>query len=415
VSRRRRYDIAFYLPRASTLLAEDALPSEGGAETQVVLLCRALAERGMAVCLVVKDIPGARIPTSIHGFDVVVRPPYVAHGNLLARLREVATIGAYLNRVDAPVCATRMAGPHVGLAGLWTKLARRRFLYSCASLGDFDYDSVLTNRRDRVLYRLGVALADELIAQTREQVHLCERRFGRTPIFIRSVSEPAPQSEKPAEAFIWIGRVEANKRPLEFVELARALPSARFWMVATPAPGTSEGAHLWAQIELAATSLSNLELIPPCPRPRLLELMDAAVAVVSTSEIEGMPNTFLEGWSRGVPALALSHDPDGIIVRHRLGGFAASQRNRLVELARELWDDPRARRECGVWCRAYVRAHHSPEAIAAEWERVLRPAENGSRRHSVAALSLAKLKRSGRPAYWPVLTRVKRRLGGGAA
>ena len=32
-----------------------------------------------------------------------------------------------------------------------------------------------------------------------------------------------------------------------------------------------------------------------------------------------MPNTWLEGWARGVPALTLSFDPDGRIAAHGLG------------------------------------------------------------------------------------------------
>jgi glycosyltransferase involved in cell wall biosynthesis len=380
LSRRNRYDVAFYVPWMTPLMLASAAESwPGGAETQVMLLSRALAERGLAVCLVVFDVPGAEVPESFHGVDVVIRPPWFAGGNILGQLREVVATRSALRGVDATVVVTRTAGINAGLVGLWTKLSRRQFVYSSASLRDFKYDSVLVKWYDRILFRLGVALADKIVVQTEEQVRLCRGRFRRTPILIRSVSEPAEQSRHKPEAFLWVGRVDANKRPLEFVELARSLPDARFWMVASPSSGPGN-AQLWEQIEREAPTLSNLALLPPRRRPALLELMARAVAVVSTSQFEGMPNIFLEAWARGIPALALSHDPDGIISQYGLGGFAQGRRDRLVELARDLWDSRAIYNERAARCRAYVSRNHSPEAVSAEWARALRLPGDDQRR-----------------------------------
>jgi hypothetical protein len=97
-----------------------------------------------------------------------------------------------------------------------------------------------------------------------------------------------------------------------------------------------------------------------------------------------MPNIFLEAWSRGIPALALNHDPDGIISRYGLGGFANGRRERLAELARELWDGRAARDECAARCQAYVQRSHSPEAVSAEWARVLSFADESAAQPVVA-------------------------------
>ena len=372
MSRNRRYDVGFYTPSMAWRLAGEA--DTGGAETQVMLLSRALSERGAAVCVVVFAVPGLDIPVSDHGVDVVMRSAYFGGGNIVGQLREVAAVRSAVRRIDADVIVTRCAGFWVGLVGLWTKLSGRRFVYSSASLLDFKDDFGLEKWRDRLLFRLGVALADEVVVQTDEQVQLCERRFGKTPILIRSVSEAAEPSEYPGEAFLWTGRIEANKRPLEFVELARRLPVARFWMIA-PKPRTAGGLELWATIERAALELPNFDLLPPRRRPELMDMLARAVAVVSTSEFEGMPNIFLEGWSRGIPALALNHDPDGVISRYGLGEFAQGQSERLLELARVLWDRRDARdagRGYGTRCRAYIENEHSPSAVGAQWERALR-------------------------------------------
>jgi len=369
--RGRRYDVGFYAPSLAWRLA--GVADTGGAETQGMLLTRALSERGIGVCTVVFAVPGIDIPASDHGVDVLTRPPYFGGRNVAGQLREAAALRSAVRRIDANVVVTRCAGFWVGLVGLWTKLSRRRFIYSSASLLDFKDDSGLRRRSERLVFRLGIALADEIVVQTDEQVQLCETRFGKTPTLIRSIAEPAEPSEGPGEAFLWTGRIEANKRPLEFVELARRLPDARFWMIA-PKPKRADSLPLWEAIQDAALTLPNFDLLAPRPRLELMEMLTRTVAVVSTSEFEGMPNIFLEGWSRGIPSLALNHDPDGVISRLGLGGFARGERERLVELARTLWDSRAAgaaRLEYNNRCRAYIEDEHSPATVGARWEQAL--------------------------------------------
>ncbi|MGZ4203618.1 MAG: hypothetical protein ACXVRH_16335, partial [Thermoleophilaceae bacterium] len=113
------------------------------------------------------------------------------------------------------------------------------------------------------------------------------------------------------------------------------------------------------------------ELLAARPHAELAPLLDAAVAVVSTSLSEGMPNVFLEGWSRGVPALALAHDPDGVIERERVGGFAGGSEARLAELARELWEGRGERAELATRCRGYVEREHAPGSVADRWQALL--------------------------------------------
>jgi glycosyltransferase involved in cell wall biosynthesis len=139
-------------------------------------------------------------------------------------------------------------------------------------------------------------------------------------------------------------------------------------MVAVPSPGTDA---LMNEVITAANETMNLELLDPRPRAEILDLIDHAVAVVSTSDFEGMPNVFVESWTRGVPALALSYDPDGVIERYGLGAFAGGSRERFLAAASALWRGRAEQSELGARCRAYVEAEHSEDVVVADWQRVL--------------------------------------------
>jgi glycosyltransferase involved in cell wall biosynthesis len=363
---RKSYDVMFYLPSITPLLGRVSGRQAGGAETQIMLLSRALARRGVKVCVVAFPAE-EELPAAIDGVDIVVRPVYKAHQRLVGKLREVARIRRTIASARSRVVVARVAGPQVGLAALSAKSLGRRFVYSSANIFDFDFEALGLRRRDQALYRLGLRLADEIVVQTSEQVLLCQERVGRTPVLARSVAEPAPPRGAP-EALLWIGRLVGYKHPLEFVELARALPEIRFRMIGVPTP---ESGSLAEEVARAAATVPNLEFLGPRPRAEAVDLIGRAAAIVSTSDYEGMPNVFLEAWARGIPALTLSHDPDDTIAKNGLGEVAGGSRHELVAAARRLWEDRFDGAATSERCRSYVAKAHSADSVAAQWDRAL--------------------------------------------
>ena len=363
-SRRTRHDVVFYLPSVARLLTSRSDVPAGGAETQIVLLARALARRGARVALVVEPSRD-RLPARVDGVDLVVRPISHADLRLIGRAYEMFAILVTLLRAPSRVVVARVAGQQVGVVGLFARLLGRRFLYSSASDGDFD--ALGLRRRDAALYRVGVRLAYRVVVQTTEQRHLCVDRLNRDAVVVPSICERAALARR-HDAFLWVGRLDENKQPLEYLALARALPEGRFRMIGVP---TERDAALAAAVREEADKLPNVEFLGPRPRAAVLELMNAAVAVVSTSAVEGVPNVFLEAWSRGIPALALSHDPDGAIETHSIGAVAHGSRGRLVELARHLWETRHEADALAARCVYYTRRTHGEDVVAAAWERLL--------------------------------------------
>lgn len=332
-----------------------------------MLLARALRSRGRRVAIATFDLPG--LPDEVDGVEVIRLPAPPPSPAGLARVRwRVRLVAALLRQVDAEVLVQRAPGTATGLIGLLARLRRSLFAYSSASVTDFTFDRATPARRAARFFRLGIRLAGIVVVQTNEQDVLCRRHWGRPGVVIRSIAEPSPERAAMPEGFLWVGRVGPDKRPEEYLRLAARLPEARFWMVGTPStldPGGLE------RIRARAEAVPNLTFLGARPRTELMTLVGRAVAVVNTSAFEGLSNVFLEGWGRGVPALALHHDPDGIIRSHGLGWFADGSVDHLVELAAAAWATRTDQSDFARRCREYVARQHAPEAVAAQWERAL--------------------------------------------
>jgi glycosyltransferase involved in cell wall biosynthesis len=332
----------------------------------MVIVAKGLAARGMNVAmLVVGD--GSRLPREVDGVRVLVQPRAPRVRGVAGIAHELSTFGALLRR-PARVVVRMNASRDVATAALAARLTRRAFVYSSASPVDFDLGRVAPSFNVR-LYELGVRTATEVVVQTLEQVAMCRSRFGREPVVIASIAERADPRAAEPEAFLWVGRLASYKRLDVYVELAAAVPEARFRAIAVPGPGEQSAAA--KQLTDAARELPNLELLEARPRRELAPLIERAVAIVNTSEFEGMPNVFLDGWARGVPALAFSYDPDGVVAGHGLGAFAEGSSEKLAELARRQWASRNDQAEVASRCIEYVRRHHDVDTVCDAWREAL--------------------------------------------
>lgn len=361
-------DVAFYCPQAADLLDPSTEILPGGAEHQIVMLSRQLAARGHDVVLIVRG-ERSRLPKEVEGVRIAVqghnrlRAPVVSDVETMLRTALAIWTSPAANYVQ------RGAGGISAVVRVSAWLRRARFIYSSASLVDFDYGRLETAKHQVVLSRFAIRRADAVVAQTDEQRDLCAARLGRDAQVIRSICEPQPQRSSEPEMFLWAGRPAFYKRPLEFVELARAVPEARFCMVLVTSEIQEPGSE--AVIAAAEKALDNLELLDPLPREQLGELIERSVAVVNTSEYEGLSNVFLEAWARGVPGLTLSHDPDRLLEAEGLGYFAGGSFERLCQQARQMWQSRLDQVEVAARCRAYVGREHAVTEIGDQWCQTL--------------------------------------------
>jgi glycosyltransferase involved in cell wall biosynthesis len=363
---RRAHDVAVYAPSGS-LYYGPKREYMGGAEVQATKLAHALKAKGLRVAHVVYPVPEPRL-VDASSPTLVERPDWQGDGRL-GQLAESRAIWGALQRADAAAYIVRGSGGHVIAAGTFCRARGRRFVFSSSSELDFDFARPDRNPRMLQIYKASLRLAARLALQTEAQRELALRALPHSdPVVIPSFAEPAPSANR-GDYFLWVDRLVEYKLPDSYVELAEALPEARFRMVASVMSETPPG--MAERIEAAAERLPNLELLPPRPRSELLEEMQGAVALVKTSRVEGMPNGFLEAWARGVPVLSLNVDPDGKIANNDIGVAANGSMERLIEAAASLWRDPELRAATGERARRFVQDVHSPEAVADRWVALL--------------------------------------------
>jgi glycosyltransferase involved in cell wall biosynthesis len=362
-----RHDVAIYTPE-SVDWYERAGGQGGGAERQTMLLARALSTCGLRVAHIVFS---PNDPVALPPRLTLVPRKAAGAQSLAGRLQEIARVWRALSSADARVTIVRGNSPALGVAAIHSKVKRRRLIFSSASDSDFASAGTAGRSFAHQLYRIGVRLADVIVVQSEDQTRLAHQLPGpRRIAHIPSFCEPVGSSDDSGgelNSMIWVGRVRSEKAPLRYVELAKALPDARFTMI----PVVLDSKREYHELQEAARSVENLELLERCPHPQLMKLISRAAAVVNTSDVEGLPNVFLEAWAQGVPVLSLKCDPDGIIARRKLGIATSGSWERFVAGARELLNGGFPRAEFSRRARAYVEEVHSVDAVATRWAEVI--------------------------------------------
>lgn len=342
----------------------------GGAERQQVLLGRGLAARGHQVSFVTTD-DGQ--PDGVQHEGIAVFRAYSpARG--LPGLRffhpRWTGLAAAMRRAGADVYYQMGGDSETGQVGAWCRLNRKTFVFSLASDADTETAlPLLRSRRQRTLYRIGLRSVNAVIAQTTIQRQRLLETFSIDSVVIRNCTEdpgfdagrPRARGATERPRLLWVGRFVPVKRLEAFLDLAAA---ERGWDFHVIGRGNPESEYVRA-LENRARSLPNLTLHGPVSDAALDEQYRAATALVCTSEMEGVPTTFLEAWARGVPVVS-TVDPDGMIAANDLGSVTAPGElpaaiRALVARDRE----PLARR-----IREHFLATHTVEAFVRAHEQL---------------------------------------------
>ncbi|MGA1318122.1 MAG: glycosyltransferase family 4 protein [Rubrivivax sp.] len=341
----------------------------GGAEVQQTVQMRALRRAGCRVSVLVRD-HGQPAQVDCDGIAVHRIPESGRRGwpGLRFVHPRMSDIVGLLRRIDADLVFVQTASEEVASAAVWARLARRPFVFAGAS----DMDFVLgplpgMPARHAAAYRWGLRMADAVIVQNVAQQTLLRRHFQRHGVLIQNgYEEPGARPGRPDGPVLWAATVKPLKRPELFVELARRLPQRRFLMVGGPG-ATADGPGTFDRVARLAGGLPNLRLTGHVPYAEVGTHFDGAALVLNTSVYEGLPNTFMQAWLRGIPTLSFVRPESAPGCS---GTIACDGLDDMAARVETLCANPTAWTAASLACRRHFEAHHTVQAAVQRYLEV---------------------------------------------
>jgi glycosyltransferase involved in cell wall biosynthesis len=354
--------VCFVAPHLWPVLARDAaIKWVGGAEVQQSMLIRLLQRDGYRLSAITQDY-GQPQHAQVDGVSVhkTFRPQDGIPVLRFLHPRLTSTWRA-LKEVDADIYYVRCASMLTGVIAEFCRRYGKRSIYAAASDADFvPGHRQIRFARDRMLYEHGLRNVDHIVVQNQAQLEACRAHYRRSASLIPSSYElPAHRKTAVQDRVVWAGRVYLDKRPEIFLELARRLPHRKFVLI-----GAADGSEgYYAQVREMAAALPNVEFTGFLPLSEVEPWFDRARVLVNTSTYEGMPNTFLQAWARGVPSVATV---DVGVPAHRIfSGIEDGAR----EIER-LFADEAYWASASRDCNAYFQRVHSSDPVLKRYAEV---------------------------------------------
>lgn len=371
VSWLRRPHVCFVAPLAWPVLSGDSsIAVVGGAEVQQSILARLLVGGGYRVSMICLDY-GQPDRTVIDGVTTyrTFRPSAGIPGLRFLHPR-ITSLWRAMGEVNADIYYQRSADMLTAVVAAFCRRHGKRSIYAGASDSDFlPGQQLIRWRRDRWLFERGLAAVDAVVVQNTAQQESCLKYYGRTSTLIPSCYElPKDAHPTSADIVLWVANLRPSKRPELFIEMARQLPERRFVMIGGAAVD-AESTRYAETIRQAASALGNVELTGFLPLAQAERYFDRAKVVINTSTVEGMPNTFLQAWARGVPTLAY------VDVGARSEGASVyrvvSDTEEAVEEIDRLFSDDIYYTHASHRCREYFARTHAKGAVVEQFSDLL--------------------------------------------
>lgn len=369
------FDVCIVGLKCYDLLTDAKVPRYlGGVEKQLVSLARGLVEEGLRVAFITYD-HGQQDQEKLSGITVFKSfEPDGGYPGIRFVHPRMTLLWMAMKRVAAPIYLQMGAGTETGQVAAGCCFGAK-FVYLVASDADCDTElSMLSHRRERILYRYGLRTADLVISQTQKQWHLLMDSFFQNsevlPLPCTWGISPddyvAPSPAEPGKArILWVGRIIEIKRLEWFIDAAKQCPEMAFDVIGTP----NVDSDYYAMIQERAQDVANLTMHGRVSAETIQELYEQASLLCCTSEIEGFPTTFLEAWNYGLPVVS-TFDPDGIIYKNGIGCVVETMEE-LVASLKHLVGSPDEWRALSKISREFFCDNYTVEAILPNFMKLL--------------------------------------------
>lgn len=299
--------VCFVAPYAYGLYNHSFKGGFGGAEVDVYNIANELArDKNYAVSVIVH--------ADSDGFEQYgkVNVVKVAAGT---KISAALKFWKAIKAVDADVYFQEAAGFLTWLVARYCKRYGKRFVYRIAMDrecdGSFEHKNIFGK-----FWLQALTHASAVIAQTEWQKRTIKQIYGINAVVMPNAYRLSFLKKHSAKYILWIGRCAAVKRPWLFLELAKKMPSEKFFMICPPTRGEE---RLFSQISKETKKIANLHFIERVPFRRINEYFSQAKVFIMTSEREGTPNALIQAMLAGVPIISTGVDISEAISKHDCG------------------------------------------------------------------------------------------------
>ena len=284
----------------------------------------------------------------------------------------------YLIKINPDVIIQRAYSITTGLSAFYSKIFRKKFLYSIANKSDVD-DS---NEQGIIssIFKFGLRNADYIVSQNLEQVNLMKKFNNKLTLRTLTLKSGIYLDFKDKNyalesSILWIGRAVNWKRPELFLNLAKNFKNFDFKMVCTKYIDQ----NYWQNLRKYANKISNLEFINFVNYQDIEQYFKEAKLFINTSVYEGFPNTFLQAFKFRTPVISLNVNPNNIFDDYDIGFYCDDNYDLLKERVLELMQDSAFREKIGNNAFSYVTKFHDIEVIGKQWTKLINIITNKKR------------------------------------
>ena len=362
---KKKKKICFVSTLAYALYNPKCKETFGGSEVQCYLLAKEFAKhKEFDVHVVVGDF-GQK---AIEKYDgVSVHKSYQLKKNMLNYAKAPLKLFGLLRKINPDIVIQRSAAPESGICAAYSKLHKKKFIYSVAH--DMDVNGEFASKGlVGKMYNYGISNADTIIFQNEDQVkHYSKWKLKgkkmKNSIVIKTGYEVPKLKKQKKDHILWVSRSDTWKRPEVFIELAKQFPKTKFTMIMQK----SSESNIWKKYSKQAQKLSNMTFIEKVPFAEIQKYFNSAKLFVNTSKYEGFPNTFIQSCIGSTPIVSLNVNPDNFLGKHKCGIFCENSIDELHKGVELLLKNENIYKELSIKCNNYAKKHHEMSQIIQSW------------------------------------------------
>jgi len=363
-------NICIYSYNISGLLSSNKELSTGGAELQLLTLAKLLKKKGYKITFLVGDLQINRMDSK-NGFLFI--KCYAKRLN--NPIQKLFFLFNAIRKTKADIFIERGSSEMTFFLSLYAKFFKKKFIFCGASDINFATDEVdpnFSSRSFQRMFHVGLKTAGDIIVQKESQRYLVQKNFKRDAIVIKNFPTIVDVAEKNVKEWdvIWVNNIIPYKKPELVFTLARKLPLVKFLMI-----GGSRDAVYYEEIKKKALEYTNITFAGFIPANEVANYILRSKIMLNTTIVkgkyeEGFPNSLLQAWQLGIPAVSLISNPDNILEKYSIG-FCSLTENKMVDDIMSLLGNEKLYRHMSGAAKEYVLLHHNTRTILQQYLDVI--------------------------------------------